>query len=62
MRIHRHIVDLAGSGLVLLGFLLAAMAISATPVLIRTFVRHDGPQVHSAGDGGQTLSSPGGAT
>ena len=59
MRIHRHIVDLAGSGLVLIGFLLAAMAISAAPVLIRGLAGHDAPGVHAAG---AALSSPGGAT
>lgn len=59
MRIHRHIVDLAGSGLVLIGFLLAAMAISAAPVLIKGLARRDVPQAHA---GGQTLSSPGAAT
>ena len=59
MRIHRHIVDLAGSGLVLIGFLLAAMALSAAPVVIRSLVRHDAPQAHAAG---AILTSPGGAT
>ena len=40
MRVHRHIVDLAGSGLVLIGFLLAAMALSAVPVLVQGLTRH----------------------
>ena len=40
IRIHRHLVDLAGSGLVLIGFLLAAMALSAVPVLVQGLTRH----------------------
>jgi hypothetical protein len=43
MRVHRHIVDLAGSGLVLIGFLLAAMALSAVPVLVQGLTRHGPP-------------------
>ena len=39
VRIHRHIVDLAGSGLVLIGFLLATMALSAVPVLMQELGR-----------------------
>ena len=39
IRIHRHIVDLAGSGLVLIGFLLATMALSAVPVLMQELSR-----------------------
>ena len=36
MRVHPHLTDLAGTGLVLLGFLLVALAVSATPVLVRS--------------------------
>jgi hypothetical protein len=43
VRIHRHLVDLAGSGLVLIAFLLAAMAISAVPVLVQGLTRHGPP-------------------
>jgi hypothetical protein len=39
VRIHRHIADLAGSGLVLIGFLLATMALSAAPVLVQEMNR-----------------------
>ncbi len=62
MRIHRHILDLAGSGLVLIGFLLAAMAISAAPAVIGGLTRHDVAQAPAAGAGGPALNSPGGAT
>jgi hypothetical protein len=64
MRVHRHITDLAGSGLVLIGFLLAAMALSAVPVLVQGLNRHP-PQVQPASGSGQpasTLSGPGRAT
>ena len=43
MRVHRHIVELAGSGLVMIGFLLAAMALSAVPVLVQGLTRHASP-------------------
>lgn len=62
IRIHRHIVDLAGSGLVLIGFLLAAMAISAAPTVIGGLTRHDVAQAPAAGGGLPPLNSPGGAT
>jgi hypothetical protein len=39
VRIHHRIADLAGSGLVLIGFLLATMALSAVPVLVQEFGR-----------------------
>lgn len=39
--------DLAGSGLVLLGFLLAAWALSATPVLLRSLGVHAAPGAHA---------------
>jgi hypothetical protein len=42
-RIHRHIADLAGSGLVLIGFLLATMALSAVPVLVQELGRRPVP-------------------
>jgi hypothetical protein len=48
MRVHRHIVDLAGSGLVLIGFLLAAMALSAAPVLVQSLTRHGSPPAQPA--------------
>lgn len=46
MRIDPRLSDLAGSGLVLLGLLMVAMAISATPIVLRTFTR---PAAHSGG-------------
>jgi len=36
IRVHPHVSDLAGSGLVLIGFLLVALAVSAAPALVRT--------------------------
>jgi len=57
---HRHIADLAGSGLVLIGFLLAAMALSAVPVLVQGLTRHPS-HAHPAGDPdlpGPGLSGP----
>lgn len=36
IRVHPHLSDLAGTGLLLLGFLLIAMAVSATPVLVHS--------------------------
>jgi hypothetical protein len=49
VRIHRHITDLAGSGLVLIGFLLAVMALSAVPVLVQELSRR--PAQSQAGVG-----------
>lgn len=53
IRIHRHLVDLAGSGLVLIGFLMAALAVSAVPVLVQELSRRpahaqpgSGPDLH----------------
>ena len=43
VRIHRHIVELAGSGLVLIGFLIAAMAVSVVPVLVQELTRRPAP-------------------
>ena len=57
IRIHRHIVDLAGSGLVLIGFLLAAMALSAVPVLVQGLTRH-APQAQPAAAQDPGLSGP----
>jgi hypothetical protein len=48
MRVHRHIADLAGSGLVLIGFLLAAMALSAVPALVQSLTRHGPPPAQPA--------------
>jgi len=48
VRIHPHLAALAGSGLVLIGFLLAAMALSAVPVLVQDLAHHGAPPVHSA--------------
>lgn len=39
VRMHPHIADLAGSGLVLIGLLLAALAVSAVPVLVQELSR-----------------------
>jgi hypothetical protein len=47
VRIHRHIADLAGSGLVLIGFLLATLALSAVPILVQGLSRH--PALSRAG-------------
>jgi hypothetical protein len=61
MRVPRHIVDLAGSGLVLIGFLLAAVAVSAVPVLVQGLTRHPasaGPTKASGGRG-PGFSAPG---
>ena len=54
VRIHHHLVDLAGSGLVLIGFLLAAMALSAVPVLVQGLTRHGPPPTPPAAE--QALS------
>ena len=40
MRIDPRLSDLAGSGLVLLGLLMIAMAISATPIVLHSFSAH----------------------
>jgi len=48
VRIHRHIADLAGSGLVLIAFLLATMALSAVPVLMQELSRRS-PQAQPGG-------------
>lgn len=56
IRIHRHIVDLAGSGLVLIGFLLAAMAFSAVPVLVQELSRRP---AQSQPDGAPDRPGPG---
>jgi hypothetical protein len=48
IRIHRHIADLAGSGLVLIGFLLAAMAFSAVPAVMQELGRRP-PQSQPGG-------------
>lgn len=64
MRLHHHITDLAGSGLVLTGFLLAAMALSAVPVLVQDLTRHPA-EVQPTGGPGQhapSLSGPERAT
>ena len=36
IRVHPHLSDLAGTGLVLIGFLLVALAVSATPIVVRS--------------------------
>jgi hypothetical protein len=61
MRIHRHLVDLAGSGLVLIGLLLAAMLVSAVPAVVQTLSRHD-VRAHAPGVTAPPLSVPGAAT
>ena len=43
IRIDSRLSDLAGSGLVLLGFLLAAWALSATPIALRSLGVHAAP-------------------
>ncbi|MGZ3274584.1 MAG: hypothetical protein ACXU82_11170 [Caulobacteraceae bacterium] len=48
VRINPHLADLAGSGLVLIGFLLAAMVISAVPVLVQGLTRHGPSQSRPA--------------
>jgi hypothetical protein len=57
VRITRHLVDLAGSGLVLIGFLLAAMALSAVPVVVKGLARHPA-EAGAAGGHGRSLSAP----
>lgn len=47
IRVHPHLSDLAGTGLVLIGFLLVAMAVSAAPILVRSLSgRTVAPAVH----------------
>jgi len=46
--VHRHLTDLAGSGLVLIGFLLAALALSAVPVVIQGLIHRGPPPAHAA--------------
>jgi hypothetical protein len=49
MRIDPRLSDLAGSGLVMLAFLLVAMALSAAPIVVRSMTAHGGhPSVISA--------------
>ena len=43
IRIASRLSDLTGSGLVLLGFLLAAWALSATPIALRSLGVHGAP-------------------
>ena len=64
MRVHRHITDLAGSGLVLIRFLLVAMAFSAVPVLVQQLARHAPAAQPAAATGPHdaALSGPGRAT
>ena len=50
MRIDPRLSDLAGSGLVLLGLLMIAMALSAAPIVLRSFTGH--------GTGHPTVASP----
>ena len=56
--IHRHIVELAGSGLVLVGFLIAAMAVSVVPVLVQELTRRPATAGSAGGSGpaGPTFS------
>jgi hypothetical protein len=51
VRIPRRVADLAGSGLVLIGFLLAAMALSAVPVVIQGLSRHPDQTAPGGGRG-----------
>jgi hypothetical protein len=53
MRVHRHITDLAGSGLVLIALLLGAMVISAVPAIVQSLAGRG-----SAGPHGPTVSAP----
>jgi hypothetical protein len=48
MRIDPRLSDLAGSGLVLLAFLLVAMAVSAAPIVVRSLTRPAHTSVISA--------------
>jgi hypothetical protein len=59
VRIHRHIVDLAGSGLVLVGLLLATLALSAVPVVVQGLTRHPARTQPAGGPGQPGLSRPG---
>ena len=47
IRMDSRLSDLAGSGLVLLGFLLAAWALSATPVVLRSLGAGAQPAMHA---------------
>lgn len=58
IRIHPHLVDLAGSGLVLIGFLMAALAVSAVPVLVQELSRRPSHAQPAGGPGLQGLSGP----
>lgn len=57
MRIDPRLSDLAGSGLVLLAFLLAAMALSAAPIVVRSLTARAAshPSVISPGSGRTSL-------
>ena len=57
VRIHPHLADLAGTGLVLVGFLLAALVLSAVPALVQGLARHGAPPAHSTAPA--DLSGPG---
>ncbi len=59
VRIHRHLVDLAGSGLVLIGFLLATLALSAVPVVVRGLARRPATAHPASQAGPSRLSGPG---
>jgi hypothetical protein len=57
MRIDPRLSDLAGSGLVLLAFLLVAMALSAAPIVVRSMTaRTAHPSAISAPSGHVSLS------
>lgn len=57
VRISPHVADLAGSGLVLVGFLVAALVLSAVPALVQGLTRHGAPPVHPAAPAG--VNGPG---
>ena len=48
MRIDPRLSDLAGSGLVLLAFLLVAMALSAAPIVVHSLTRTAHPRAITA--------------
>jgi hypothetical protein len=48
IRVHPHVTELAGTGLVLLAFLLVALAISAAPVLVRSLAGRPAQAPHQA--------------
>jgi hypothetical protein len=58
-RIHRHIVDLAGSGLVLVGLLLATLALSAVPVVVQGLTKHPARSQPAGRSGQPGLSGAG---